>query len=129
MKDSEEHIWYDVERKEWVNGHDLAVYLPIEKDVIKLYTIPEGFTTDLASIPRIFWSIIAPHELGIDAPLIHDWLYRNNIGGRAWADYILLHLMRQNKVPYWKRKVVYGAVRAFGWRSWNRHAKSASSPK
>jgi len=124
MPDSEEHIWYDEARKLWINGHPLVVYLPIEKDFLKRFEIEEGFASDLGSIPRLFWSIIAPFEIGIDAVLIHDWLYRNQIGSRAWADYILLHLMRQNKIPYWKRKVVYGMVRACGWNAWRKHAKA-----
>ena len=36
---------------------------------------------DLSSIPRFFWRVIAPFELSLEAPLIHDYLYVTN-GGR-----------------------------------------------
>ena len=39
-------------------------------------TVPAGFEFDLSSVPRIFWSLIAPFELSIAAPLLHDFLYR-----------------------------------------------------
>jgi hypothetical protein len=39
-------------------------------------TVPAGFRFDLSSVPRVFWSLIAPFELSIVAPLLHDFLYR-----------------------------------------------------
>ena len=39
-------------------------------------TVPEQFEFDLASIPRLFWWLIAPFELSVAAPLLHDFLYR-----------------------------------------------------
>ena len=38
-------------------------------------TVPAGYKFDLASVPRLFWFLIAPFELSIAAPLIHDYLY------------------------------------------------------
>jgi hypothetical protein len=41
-----------------------------------LLIIPKGFETDLASIPRVFWPIAAPHEYKNIAPaIIHDYQY------------------------------------------------------
>lgn len=40
------------------------------------YKIPEGFITDLASVPRIFWSIDPPTDTKtIAAAILHDYLY------------------------------------------------------
>ena len=121
MENSEEHIWYDEHRKLWILGHDLVIYLPVEKGgMVKRHLIPKGFASDLGTIERWLWWLIAPFELSIIAVLIHDYLYRNGIGTRAWADWIMLYLMKQNHVKWWKRKAAYAAVRAFGRGSWNK---------
>jgi hypothetical protein len=39
-------------------------------------TIPASFDFDLSSVPRIFWPLVAPFELSIVAPLVHDFLCR-----------------------------------------------------
>src|SRR5262245_36601581 len=43
-------------------------------------TVPAGFRFDLSTVPRAFWFLIAPFELSIVAPLLHDFLYES--GGR-----------------------------------------------
>ena len=53
------------------------------------WTVPEGFDTDLASIPRIFQPLITKLE-GIEAAVLHDWFYRFRIVPRAQADRIFL---------------------------------------
>lgn len=86
--------------------------------------VPEGFQFDLASIPRPLWGLIAPFELSIAAPLLHDYLYR--CGGRtpsqaytrAEADRIFLDVMRREGVSRWRRGLAYSAVRVFGGASW-----------
>ena len=39
-------------------------------------TCKKGFTTDLASVPRIMWNIIAPWDIA-RAAIIHDLLYKS----------------------------------------------------
>jgi hypothetical protein len=96
-------------------------------------TARSGFITDLSSIPRIFWPLIASHELSVTAPVFHDLIYRS--GGevkhpdgevapadktftREEADNIFLELMTRAKIAYWKRNVAFLAVRAFAETSW-----------
>lgn len=87
--------------------------------------IPEGFRCDLASVPRLVWWLIAPFELSLAAPLVHDFLYR--YGGmlasgqvliRAEADTLFRELMEREHVPAWRRFLAYWAVRLFGRSSW-----------
>lgn len=85
--------------------------------------IPEGRTTDLSSIPRFLWWLIAPFELSIEAPVVHDELYRNggrHLGGvvdRATADWIFREIMIAERVPAWRYTLAYRGVRLFGrWR-------------
>jgi hypothetical protein len=85
--------------------------------------IHEGFEFDLASIPRALWWLIAPFDLSIVAPLVHDWLYRNGGGGRytrQGADDVFLRIMVLEGVPGWRRISAWRIVRLFGgglWRS------------
>ena len=88
--------------------------------------IPEGFRFDLASIPRLLWAMIAPFELSIAAPLVHDFLYRyggmlasGQLLNRSEADTIFAELMEREGVPGWRRVLAYRAVRTFGRGSWS----------
>ena len=90
-------------------------------------TAPEGFVTDLASIPRMF-----PYKLhqGLIQPcaIIHDWIYSgaadpddatNYWQFTRWiADRIFFRAMMQRGVGVWRAHLYYWAVRGFGWRSW-----------
>ena len=92
--------------------------------------VPAGFTFDLASVPRAAWVAIAPFELSIVAPLLHDALYRH--GGalpRSWctpyrtytrgeADALFRRVMEREGIGWWRRWSAYAAVRAFGRGSW-----------
>lgn len=81
--------------------------------------VPRGFVTDFASIPRLFWNIISPMELGDVGPIKHDWTYRNGFGTRKEADKVFLADMKADGVGWWKRTTAYNLVRAFGGGSWN----------
>lgn len=96
-----------------------------------LLLVPAGFTFDLASIPRLVWVVIAPFELSIAAPLLHDFLYRHRgvpavdhsarTYTRAEADRLFLEVMTREGVRRWRMLAAFGAVRLFGWLAWNGH--------
>lgn len=90
--------------------------------------IPDGFEFDLASVPRWGWWLIAPFELSIIAPLVHDYLYRVNGQvspdfqvSRKEADEIFHDLMILEEVPHWKADLAYRAVRLVSWAFWNKN--------
>lgn len=90
-----------------------AVYLP-EKIFI---TVPMGFITDFASIPRALWAILPPTGKYGKAAVIHDYLYnRANAQGwtKAMADRVFYDAMGDLGVPQAQRWVMWQAVRAFG---------------
>lgn len=102
-----------------------------DEDGEHLIWIPRGFVFDLASVPRLVWPLIAPFELSIAAPLVHDWLYRYAgsmpAGGHALraytrrdADLLFRRIMERERVPGWRRVLAYAAVRAFGGFAWGR---------
>jgi hypothetical protein len=100
------------------------------RDGLTAITVPGGFLFDLSSVPRLFWPLIAPFELSIAAPLLHDFLYRH--GGnlpdgsvapprtytRAQVDRMFRTIMEAEAVPTWRRVLAYLAVRAFGRTAW-----------
>jgi len=77
--------------------------------------VPEGFETDLASIPaRLQW-LLKPTDLG-PAATAHDWLYTQGNVSRHLADSIFRLIMLARGHSWAKRVGAYLAVRAFGWR-------------
>ena len=100
----------------------------------RVITVPKGFLFDLSSVPRFLWWLIAPFELSVVAPLIHDFLYR--YGGRpppgsveppyaytrVEVDRVFRRIMEAEKVAAWRRVLGYLAVRVFGLWAWRKDA-------
>lgn len=83
-----------------------------------MYTAPAGMTTDLASIPRIAWSILPPFGKYTGAAVIHDYLYRAKPCTRDVADLILAEAMDAEGVEHLTRELIYKAVAAAGQDAW-----------
>jgi hypothetical protein len=90
--------------------------------------VPAGFTTDFASVPRIFWRVIGPptgfgHGAGYGkAAVIHDFLYSEPNGRtRAQCDRVFLDVMEDVGVSPMRRRLMWLAVRVGGWSPWRRH--------
>jgi len=82
-------------------------------------TVPEGFLTDLASVPRFLWSLVPPHSPDYAAAaVLHDYLYEWNNGmfTKVVADGIFYEAMRVLGVPKWRAIIMYLAVRL--WNNW-----------
>lgn len=76
--------------------------------------IPAGTVTDLASVPRVLWTIFPPHGRYAKAAIVHDYLYEQSIGTKAWADAVFLEAMQVLGVPKWRRTLMYFAACIFG---------------
>jgi hypothetical protein len=88
-----------------------------------LHTIPAGFLTDGASIPRVFHSLMGPFGSYFPAALAHDWLYtqasqQDLPTTRREADEIFQGGMHILGVPWLLRNTMHRAVRMFGWLSY-----------
>lgn len=86
----------------------------------KIISVPHGFVTDFASVPRFFWRIVPPWGRYSPAAVVHDYLYASGRVSRAEADLAFLGLMKRLGVPLWKRWTMYRAVRLFGKQAWDR---------
>ncbi|WP_323885478.1 DUF1353 domain-containing protein [Aeromonas caviae] len=83
------------------------------------FTIPKGFVTDLASVPRCIWNIYPPFGLYTGAAVAHDYLYRTKQMQvtRKEADALFKEQMHKAGVESSQAQLMYLAVRAFGWAS------------
>lgn len=89
-----------------------------------VYKIPSGFTTDLASIPRLLWSIHAPFKANtIPGAIIHDYLYfcPGDLT-RKEADSIFYEALIAKKVSVITAYKYWLAVRLFGKSHFNEGA-------
>lgn len=94
-------------------------------------TVPAGFITDGASVPRPLWWLYPPFGGDYDeAAVIHDFLYakaelfEGDDDGhitRGEADAVLLEAMAAKGFRASGRRTIYAGVRAGGWRAWNKH--------
>lgn len=82
----------------------------------KLITVPKGFETDFASIPRVFWPIQSPYDYKNIAPaILHDYQYTcpNNLTRRK-IDSIFYSALIDNRVNPVVAYAFWLAVRAGG---------------
>lgn len=124
----------------YLTTEDIWITAEMYTDPDYALTIPANYRTNLASIPRCLWSIIAPFELSEVAPLVHDYLYdhaglnieilnQRRIVTKREADKIFRRIMKREGVPAWKRFAGYWAVRLFAGGAWreckNRNERAA----
>lgn len=110
--------------KRWELVEEFSYHVGI-KSSPEIITVPKGFITDFASIPRLFWRVIGhPAEKYGKAAVIHDYLYsEQQTYTRKRSDEIFYEAMEVLKVPFWKRWAMYHSVRTWGWIPWHRHRK------
>jgi len=69
----------------------------------KRVTVPYGFRSDGASVPRFFWRWVFPpgDTRALRAAFVHDWIYRTHPEGwtKADADQLFRELLVENGMP------------------------------
>jgi hypothetical protein len=98
-------------------------------------TVPAGFVTDLASVPRPLWVLYPPDGPWAQAAIVHDYEYKTLGSGvwnghrgnsrpapytRAEADSILRQAMADLGIPEADRDIIFAGVRAGGAPGWGR---------
>lgn len=117
------------------NGRDFTITKPFYYEYKgELLVAPEGFVTDFASIPRIFWNIYPPTGIYMPAALLHDVYYSaelksslpyaSGFSAREWCDRMFYDVMKDCGCTWFTRSLMYRAVRDWGWIVWNRHDRS-----
>lgn len=90
-------------------------------DVFPLFvvSVPAGFVTDFASIPKAFHNILPPTGKYGKAAVIHDYLYRTpGIATKDEADQVFLEAMTALGVGWMTRNIMYQGVHRFGGSSY-----------
>lgn len=101
----------------WRLSKPLTYFVGSEDSGISV-TVPEGFITDFASIPRGLWNLFPRWGKHGHAAVVHDFLYWTHQIPRKEADGVFLEAMRVLKTPEWKARLMYRAVRIFGGLAW-----------
>lgn len=122
------------------SDRDMLKYCGIQVTKKNVISVPKGYITDLASVPRFCWAFIAPFDVA-RAAVVHDILYEkintaykdgkiftkyDREKYRKIADDVFKEGMEsaEPKVPKWKIWSAYNAVRLFG-----RWAINSSAPR
>lgn len=88
-------------------------------------TVPAGYETDFASVPNWADGLCPVFDSYAPAAVIHDYAY--TMGGkipngptltRKEADDLFLSIMATLGIPWWKRSIMYRAVRIGGGSGW-----------
>lgn len=84
-------------------------------------TIPCGYASDGASIPRFLWWLLGNplDKPRVFAAIVHDWLYDSHIVSRKRADQIYMELCVRYGVPRHKAVFEYHFIRWFGGGHWD----------
>lgn len=112
----EDLVVKSVDATTWQLVDDFYFYFD-ESDKSKGVVVPDGFITDFASVPKLFWSIFPPVGLYTKAAVMHDYLYQNGnkLGhDRKFCDDMLKEAMRALGVGVVVRTSMYLGVRLFG---------------
>ncbi len=112
----------EIKDKIWeISDHPFRYQSDLAK---RTFTVPVGFFTDFASIPR--WMPLIYAMLGDtahEAAAVHDWLYYAAITTRGVADQVLKEAIEVCGISAWRANLFYAGVRMGGWKSWNEHRK------
>lgn len=82
-------------------------------------TVPQGFTTDFASVPRLPFAYALFGDRGHKAAVIHDYLYATKSVSRSVADSIFKEALSEIE-PGWRAWAMWLGVRIGGWWIYNK---------
>jgi hypothetical protein len=86
----------------------------VYKGNTQVLVAPIGLKTNFASVPKMFWSVLAPWGRHMKAAVMHDYFYQTGCISRLDADGLFYRMMRQLGVSWWRRQTMYRMVRLFG---------------
>ena len=105
-------LYFDYEK-------DSTCFELLEECKILNFTVPVGFCSDGASVPRILWSYCEPiNGKYIKVFVLHDFLYYSHLTTRKEADETLYELLKEAGMGTTKAWTIYESVRLFGGSHW-----------
>lgn len=104
-----------------------VIWRPNPGQTFKTVNVPEGFVTDLASVPRAFWQLMRPEGRYAYAAVVHDYLYWAQDRSKEEADKIFRFAMEDSKVDATALTTLYAAVDLLGRSAWENNCKLKKS--
>jgi hypothetical protein len=97
--------------RDWVLLAPLQYRSALVDDVI---TVPTGFITDFASVPRAPLAYWLTGNTGHHAAVVHDYLYRTGRYTRHTCDEIFSEALTACGEPPWRVRLMYQGVSMYG---------------
>lgn len=85
--------------------------------------VPEGFKTDLGSIPQLLQGIFPKDGKAMFAYILHDYLYYTGMYSQHACDNMLDEAMGTLGVSLWRRKAVRIGLSLGGFVAYNNHRR------
>ncbi|MEE9199044.1 MAG: DUF1353 domain-containing protein [Dehalococcoidia bacterium] len=114
--------------KTWVIQKQFTYYVG-ELGSAETITVPVGFQTDFASVPRPFWPLVPKWGKYGKAAIIHDYCYWEQHYTRKRTDEIFREAMGVLGVAPWRVILMYWAVRLFARGAWRGNQKRRQQGK
>jgi Protein of unknown function (DUF1353) len=108
-------------------GDRQLIWQPNQGQKFRAVGVPVGFVSDLASVPRIFWSVLPRQGRYGHAAIVHDYLYWAQERSREESDDIFKTAMEDSKVDSITIATMYQAVRYGGESAWKANALSKAA--
>lgn len=80
-----------------------------------VYRVPNGFVTDLASIPVGLRSVFNRTGRSRKPAVFHDHMYSRQWETRKICDDLFKQALIERGMPKWQAWIYWAGVRAFGW--------------
>lgn len=105
----------------------LARDLVFASGFVGAITVPRGFVTDFASVPRMPLLFAVFGDRGHAAAVVHDWLYQTHQVGsprttpvtRDESDHVFHEALIEEGVAPWRARAMYLAVKFCGKAHWD----------
>lgn len=95
-----------------------------QSDLAGLITVPIGFYTDFASVPRLGIVYAMLGDRAHEPAVVHDWLFYSAITTFDVANKVLMEAMEVIGLPWWQRYPIYWGVCVGGKFAWDTHRKA-----
>lgn len=110
-------------RVEQLSDDEWLLFRPLvySSDRLKrIITVPRGFVTDFASVPRLPFIFWLAGGKATKAAVVHDFLYRKSGVTRADADHVFAEAMAVTGQAAWRRGLMWAGLRIGGWAAYKR---------
>lgn len=99
---------------------ELIEELVYRSDLVGVVTVPKGFDTDFASVPRLPFMHMFLGDRGHSAAVVHDYFYRTAEVSRSRADAVFEEaLAAEGEMGWLGRQAMWLGVRMGGWTSYD----------